>query len=250
MAGKDMTIPALVLPEAKKTDALKVDLGFLEGLKKGTKENPVIGTKIYWYGTLAMQGTQKVKRRDRETDALETIDSTARELFENPAQDQIWVGRCPWFQNISVRGCTFNAFCSIPVRTGGETPGKIGENRNLKAGMVNEFTDDQVKFILNEVRLSFVRPPVSPKRPETAEIYRVIEQEDGKYIHQAQALAMDAASRSGLPADPSRYNSSSFDPNKHIPVSDYVYFKEIPSAGMWPDLTSLFTDPPLSLSGR
>jgi len=243
------TLPAVSLPEAKKVEQFKVDLGFLEGLKKDVKTNDSVATKVYWFGTLPMLGTQTIKRLDRETGGVEKVESTAGELFNNPHQDQMWVGRCPWFQNISVRGCTFNAYTSLPVRTGMESPGKIGENRNMKAGLIAEFTKEQVDFILNEVRLTFVRPPVSPTRPETAEIYRVVES-DGKYLHQAQVLMHDAMKLSGLPPDPSRFVSSNFDPNKHHPVSDFIYLREIPDAGMWPDLMALFSNPPPSLSGR
>lgn len=244
-------IPALKLPEVPKQKTISVSSDLQDRLRKDAPTQQQVEKTWVWFGALPHVGRRAIRIHGKGDYIDPMVDQTNRDMpgkemdaaqaWLSPEDHQrppTWMGRCPWFQNISVKYCTFNAYSTRVTRTGLEAIGAIGANRSAKAGEVKEFSQAEIDRILLEVSHTFIKPPLNDSRPETAIIYRVVEDPNnkGKFISEQQL---------NNPLSPILINM-----NTDICVADLVYMVPIVNPGNWPDLTSVLVNPPPSLSGR
>lgn len=205
--------------------ALRSDISYLDKMRRDPKLPDNVKKSLYWYGALPSMVPTKYKGM------------TTLELWNRADGMPIWVGKCQSFQNIAIRGVTFSAFTGSSQRSPHQDPSQPISYGLVRAGFVEEFTDEQVKQILFEADHHMVRQPSDGKPPS---IYRMIEvpQGSGTWMHESQDPTFNTYLRSN-------YISAT-----DTPVSDYVYFVKIKDTFQQHDLISLMKNPPASLSGR
>lgn len=205
-------------------ESLKSNLSYLDKMRRDPAKADNVKKSLYWYGVLPSAG-------------LDAKGKSALDCWNRESGMSLWLGKCEWFQNISIRGITFPAFTGSSQRSPVQSPSQPISNGITKAGFVESFTDEEVKEIIFQADHHMIRPPSIPGRPELATIYRLIEI-DGEWKHESQDKSFQTQVRQD-------YNSAT-----DLPVSDFVYFMKIKDEFQQQDVPSIMRNPLPSLSGR
>lgn len=226
------TAPALDKPSSVKEvelvqQPLRSDVSYLDKMRRDPAKPDNVKKCLYWYGTLPAPG--------KGLNGKTPVENWMREDGMS-----LWTGKCEWFQNIAIRGIVFPAFTGTSQRSPVQSPNQPISNGITMAGTVGEFTEQEVKEILFNADHHMVRGPINPERPETAQIYRLIEvpEGSGKFAHESQNPEFQTHFKTEYNSDTDR------------PVSDFVYFVKIKDRFQQHDVPSLMRNPQPSLSGR
>lgn len=205
---------------APKLEPLKADKKAFDAIKVEFKMPAPKPRHLYWCGALPSIGKAKIPKRNAtgKLDGYEEV--TMYDLFfpKDDSMPQRWIGKCPYFQNLSVTGLEFVAFSSDVVSTG---EGEVSMIQ--RPGYVVELDEDQVKSILANSIRKVIR--------EVGEV----DDEDRNFVHK-RGFQMNC--------DAEGYQ---YDVRRDKPVASFIYMVPIEKKGDVPSMREFFANPPPAL---
>lgn len=217
----------LAVQVAPAQEPLKVDPKTIEALKVELTPPKPKPRKWYWFGALPALGEVKIPIRGHMGEITGYESYTARQLFENP-QVSSWRGKCPFFQNLDLPGCAFNAWTNeVKLREGGETV------TTPKPGTIAKFDEDQIKSLLHNAGRRIIRE------------ISVVDEVTRAPKRSGRQINLDVE---GAP--------ESFNPRTDTFVASYIYIVPLtvsidtPEEDAWgavPSMKEFFSNPPPSL---